>query len=181
MLTYLPGNEGGRAVAEIIYGDCNPSGKLPFTYPKHPNDLFTYDHKYSETKDTEFGFTAFNPQFEFGSGLSYTQFTYSDLKATFHPSTDSLTVSVNVKNTGAKEGKEVVQLFIRDEFASITPSVKRLNGFLKINLKVGESKNVVFKIHKNELSFVNANNKWVFEAGEFTIMINQLNQKINIK
>ena len=181
VMAYLPGNEGGRAIADIVFGDANPSGKLPFTYPRFANDLLTYDHKFTETRDVNFGFKAFNPQFEFGSGLSYTQFDYSDLKANLNSNTDSLLVSVTVKNTGKREGKEVVQLFIRDEYASITPSVKRLRGFNKISLKANESKQVQFAIHKNELSFVNAANKWVFEAGDFTVMIQNLNQKIMIK
>lgn len=181
LLAYLPGNEGGNAISSILYGDINPSGKLPFTYPRFSNDLMTYDHKFSETKDQNFGFKAFNPQFEFGFGLSYTQFTYSNLTTKFNAINDSLSIQVNVTNSGKFSGKEVVQLFIRDEVASITPSVKRLRGFSKIKLKSNETKTVKFTIHKNELSFVDTKNNWVFEPGNFTILINNLNQKIYIK
>jgi len=176
IMAYLPGNEGGRAIAEIVFGDANPSGKLPFTYPKYTNSLNTYDHKYTESVLMENGYIGVDPLYPFGFGLSYTQFEYSNLtlSKTNLKQTDSLNISVTVKNTGAREGSEVVQLYTRDEYASITPSVKRLKRFTKIKLKAGESKVVNFTISSADLKFVNAKNKWIVESGDFTIMINTL-------
>jgi beta-glucosidase len=179
VMAYHPGDEGGRAIAKIIFGDVNPSGKLPFTYPRYTGSFSTYDYKFSETRDKDFHFNQINPQFTFGSGLSYTKFQYTDLiidKNTIS-SSDSIKVSVNVTNTGSREGKEVVQLYVRDEFASITPSNKRLKGFSKVNLKAGESTVVTFIIHPKDLAFVNAKNEWITEAGDFTVMIDQMNAK----
>ncbi len=177
VMAYLPGNEGGRAITEVLYGDVNPSGKLPFSYPKYPNALNTYDYK--STEDVSPGqYLGVDFLYPFGSGLSYTTFSYADLKLSTDKwnGKDSLTVSIKVTNTGNKEGKEVVQLYTRDEFASITPSVKRLKGFQKINLKVGESKVVTFKLHRKDLGFVNAANQWITEPGDFTVLIGGLSK-----
>jgi beta-glucosidase len=177
IMAYLPGNEGGRAIADVLYGDVNPSGKLPFSYPKYPNALNTYDYK--STEDVAPGqYMGVDFQYPFGAGLSYTTFAYADLKLSTDKwkGNDSLTVTVKVTNTGTKEGKEVVQLYTRDEFASITPSVKRLKGFQKINLKAGESKIVTFKLHRKDLGFVNSDNKWITEPGDFTVMVGGLSK-----
>jgi beta-glucosidase len=176
VMAYLPGNEGGRALAEIIYGDFNPCGKLPFTYPKYSGSLVTYDHKLSEERDKYFQMNAFQPQYPFGFGLSYTHYTYSDLtlsKDTISAS-DTLVVSVNVTNSGTRTGKEVVQMFTRDDYATITPSVKRLKRFSKIELKPSETKVVIFKISADELGFVGNDNKWITEPGSFGVMIQNL-------
>jgi beta-glucosidase len=177
VMAYLPGNEGGRAIADVLYGDVNPSGKLPFSYPKYPNALNTYDYK--STEDVSPGqYLGVDFLYPFGSGLSYTTFSYADLKLSTDKwnGKDSLTVSIKVTNTGNKEGKEVVQMYTRDEFASITPSVKRLKGFQKINLKVGESKVVTFKLHRKDLGFVNTANQWITEPGDFKVMIGDLSK-----
>jgi beta-glucosidase len=176
VLVYLPGNEGGRALAEIIYGDSNPSGKLPFTYPKYSGSLVTYDHKLSEERDNKFQMNAFTPQYPFGFGLSYTSFSYSDLKInkTEIGDSDTLEVLVNVTNTGARAGKEVVQLYIRDDYATITPSVKRLKRFSKIELQSNETKKVSFRISKSDLAFVGRDNNWITESGSFTVMVQNL-------
>lgn len=173
VLAYLPGNEGGRALAEVVYGDYNPSGKLPFTYPKYTGAVHTYDHKFTEAVQ---GYLGVEPLYPFGFGLSYTQFEYLDLSisSTRLKTTDSLTVRVNVKNKGTRAGEEVVQLYTRDEYASITPSVRRLKRFQKIALKPGETKEVSFIIGSDDLKFVNANNKWIVEPGEFKVMIENL-------
>ena len=178
VMVYHPGNEGGRAIPEIIFGDVNPSGKLPFTYPRYTGSFSTYDYKSSETRDQTFGFNEINPQFTFGSGLSYTKFQYSDLVLDKNKigASDSVKVNVKITNAGSREGKEVVQLYIRDEFASITPSNKRLRGFSKVNLKAGESAVVSFVIHPKDLAFVNAKNEWITEEGDFTVMIGQLSK-----
>lgn len=169
IMAYLPGNEGGRAIADIIYGDVNPSGKLPFTYPREPNALITYDHNPSELDHEVISV----PQFEFGHGLSYTTFSYTNLQLSAVEITadQPVRISVEVSNTGSRSGKEVVQLYISDLYASITPPVKRLRGFEKIDLQPGETKTVTFEIHPSELAFVNANSKWVTEPGQFMVQI----------
>jgi len=179
--TYLPGNFGGDALADILTGDINPSGKLPITYPRYTNALTGYIHKTSEGLGNPQG-GEFNPQFQFGFGLSYTTFAYSNLtinKQTFSPD-ETLTVSVTVKNTGNKDGKEVVQLFIDDLYASLAADVKRLRGFEKINLKAGESKTVEFKVPVKQLAFVNLNNKKQLEEGDFKIEVSNLNTTFKV-
>ncbi len=187
VMTYLPGNFGGDALASILFGDENPSGKLPFNYPKFPNSLVNYNHKPSESRSVVEGVynydADYNPQYEFGFGLSYTTFAYSNLKlsASDISADDELTVSVDVKNTGNRDGKEVVDLYLSDLYASITPDVKRLKGFEKINLKAGESRTVTFKLNKGDFSFVNAQSKTVVEPGDFEVAIADLKGKFNIK
>lgn len=176
LMAYQPGSEGGRAISDLIFGNANPSGKLPFTYPRYGASLITYDHKTTEELDTGFGMAAFNPQWEFGFGMSYSSFVYSDLKM----SSDTLTengvkISVTISNNSDLEGKEVVQLYVKDDFASITPPVKRLRNFTKISLKPGESKTVDFQVYPKDLAFVDKNLVWTTEPGGFTIEI--ANQK----
>lgn len=175
---YWPGDEGGVAIAETVFGDNNPSGKLPFTYPRFANDLVTYDHKFSEEKDKHFGNNAFNPQWEFGFGLSYTTFEYSDLNVSNDTLHDKITVSVNVKNTGDLKGKESVLLYTRDHFASITPSVKRLKAFDKVDLEPGETKTVAFELAREDLAFLNNDFEWITESGKFDLMISILKKEI---
>jgi beta-glucosidase len=176
IMGYRPGNEGGRALVDLLYGDANPSGRLPFTYPRFTGSLVTYDHKNSEMKDKDFGLNAFNPLYQFGSGLSYTTYSYADLTCSSDTlkGADTLIIKVKVTNTGKMTGKEVVQVYIRDEYATITPSVKRLRAFSKVALNPGETKELSFSISKNNLGFVNNSNQWVTETGDFTIMVNNL-------
>jgi beta-glucosidase len=176
VMAYLPGNEGGRAIAETVYGDYNPSGKLPFSYPKYTGALNTYDHKYSESVLMDKGYLGVDPLYPFGFGLSYTSFEYSALSLSANKMTlsDSLTIKVKVKNTGNREGQEVIQLYTQDEYASITPSVKRLKRFEKIKLKPGESKVFTFSLSSQDLKFVNAKNQWIVELGDFKVMIDKL-------
>jgi beta-glucosidase len=185
--TYLPGNYGGEALADILFGDVNPSGKLPYTYPQYPNSIASYIHKPSEERETTEGvynYSAdFNPQFIFGHGLSYTTFTYSNL-AFSNPELNGsgkLTVSIDVRNSGKREGKEVVELYTSDLFASLTPDVKRLRRFEKINLKAGETRKVTFTLTKDDLSFIGMDNKAVTENGEFKIQIGNQTKKFNFK
>ena len=170
------GDEGGKALADVLYGDVNPSGKMPFTYPRFSASLYTYDHKYSEEKDINNNFEAFQPQYKFGEGLSYTTFMYSDLKISGDhlKGNDTLKVSVMVTNTGSRAGKEVVQLYTKDKYATITPSVKRLKGFQKIELQSGEKKVLTFKLTATDLAFVNNDLKWITEDGDFEVMISQM-------
>jgi beta-glucosidase len=184
--TYLPGNFGGDALAEILYGSVNPSGKLPYNYPKFPNSLVNYNHKPSESRSVVEGVynydADYNPQYEFGFGLSYTTFKYDNLQISANKisSKENLTVSVEVTNTGSMEGKEVVDLYLSDLYASITPDVKRLKGFEKINLKPGETKTVTFKVTQDLLSFINAYNKRVVEPGDFNVTIGNLQKTFSV-
>jgi beta-glucosidase len=181
LMAYNPGNEGGQAVADVLFGDVNPSGKLPFTYPRTPNGLLTYDHKAFETEG--FDNAGFNPQFEFGSGLSYTTFGYSDLRMSSKTLTGNgeLAVSVTVKNSGQRSGKEVVQLYVGDLVASLSPAGKRLRRFAKIYLEPGQSRTLTFKLGPDDLSFIDANNKRVVEPGEFEITIAGLKDRFEYK
>lgn len=185
--TYLPGNYGGDALADILFGDVNPSGKLPYTYPSYPNSLANYYHKPSEEQVGAQGAylyeSDYNPQYEFGHGLSYTQFEISNLSLdkTNFTEGDSILVNVNVKNTGQRAGKETVLLYSSDVLASITPDVKRLRKFSKIFLEAGESKTVKFVLYPRDLAFVNLNNEWTTEPGEFLIQIGQLKKEIEFK
>ncbi len=183
MTAYLSGDEGGRAIADVLFGDFNPCGKLPFTYPSATGSLTHYDHKFSETKHIDFSHNAIQPEWEFGFGLSYTSFEYDDLELSSATLTDNeeLTVSVKVRNTGKIAGKEVVQLYTRDEYASITPNIKRLKGFKKVSLNPGEEKTVEFKLSPMDLAFVNNKNEWVTEEGWFTIAIGGKEERFRYK
>jgi beta-glucosidase len=183
LMAYNPSDEGGRAIADILFGDVNPSGKLPFTYPRTPNGLINYDHKPFETENTAFGNMAFNPQFGFGEGLSYTTFAYSDLrlgKQTISAN-EELPVSVTLKNTGSRAGKEAVLVYVSDLVASLSPPGKRLRRFAKINLDPGQSKTLTFKLRREDLSFIGTDNKPVLEPGDFEVRVGNLTQKFTLK
>ena len=183
LMAYNPSDEGGRAIADILFGDANPSGRLPFTYPRTPNGLINYDHKPFETENTAFGNMAFNPQFQFGDGLSYTTFTYSDLrlgKPTISAD-EELPVSVAVKNTGNRAGKEAVLVYVSDLVASISPPGKRLRRFAKISLDPGQSKTLTFKLRREDLSFIGSDNKPTLEPGDFEVKIGNLTQRFTLK
>jgi beta-glucosidase len=183
LMAYNPGNEGGTAVADVLFGDFNPGGKLPFTYPRTPNGLITYDHKPFETEDTAFGNMAFKPQFEFGEGLSYTTFTYKDLRLNSKTiaATDELSVSVTVTNSGNRAGKEIVQLYLSDLVASLSPPGKRLKRFAKIYLEPGQNRTLTFKLRRDDLSFIGANNKPVVEPGDFGVVVGGLTDRFTLK
>jgi beta-glucosidase len=183
LLGMNPGSEGGRAIADVLFGDYNPNGKLPFTYPRNPNNLIMYDHKLFETEETSFGNAANKPQFDFGFGLSYTSFAYSNLKLSSDSMTmnGEMTVSVDVKNTGNRSGKETVILYVRDEVASLSPAGKRVKRFAKISLDAGQTKTLTFKIDRNDLSFIGIDNKPVAERGDFTVLVGGLSQKFTLR
>jgi len=182
LMAYNPGNEGGQAIADALFGDVNPSGKLPITYPRYANMLFTYDHKTLEGNE---GATTplYAPQFEFGYGLSYTTYSYSDLHVTPPAASgdQKFQVEVTVKNTGDRAGKEVVQLYLNEEDASITPPLKRLKRFAKYLLQPGETRRLRFELTSEDLSFVNTENKHVIEPGLFRVQIGGLTQTFDWK
>lgn len=179
--TYLLGNEGGNVVADVLSGKINPSGRLPYTYPRHTNSLTTYYHKYTETLEFDPA-AGYNPQWEFGHGLSYTSFAYSDLKLSSSElrTGTPVQVSVTVKNTGKVAGKETALLYVSDLVASITPEVKRLRGFQKVELQPGEEKELRFNISAEDLSFINNDLKRVTEPGVFRLSVGGLTASFNM-
>ncbi|MDR0974048.1 MAG: glycoside hydrolase family 3 C-terminal domain-containing protein [Prevotellaceae bacterium] len=174
---YLTGNYGGDALAHILYGDVNPSGKLPYTYPRYQSALTNYDYKPSEQVDRMQGAYNYDAvisvQWAFGYGLSYTDFAYSNLtvdKSSF-TADDMLTFTVDVTNTGQVTGKESVLLFGSDLVASLTPDNRRLRAFDKVELKSGEKKTVTLTVPGSDFAFVGHDGKWILEAGDFRIQV----------
>ena len=173
----IPGNYGADALANLLAGDANFSAKMPYTYPREINSLNTYDYKVSEEVGTMAGAYNYDAkvslQWPFGYGMSYTTFEYANLKvdkATFSAD-DILTVSVDVKNTGSRAGKEAVLLYSSDLVASIVPDNKRLRDFTKIELQPGEVKTVTFQLPAKNLAFVGADGKWILEEGDFILKV----------
>ncbi|NBY25450.1 MAG: glycosyl hydrolase, partial [Chitinophagaceae bacterium] len=181
--TWWLGTEAGNAIADVLFGDYNPSGKLPMTFPRHEGQIPIYYNYYSTGRpfknDTDFTYvTAYtdlpnSPRYPFGYGLSYTTFEYGaiQLSDTLLKKGKSIQAKIRVSNTGAYQGEEVVQLYIQDVTASLVRPVRELKGFEKINLKPGESKEVVFTISEKELSFYNEEGKAITEAGLFHVFI----------
>ncbi|RZP01916.1 MAG: beta-glucosidase BglX [Flavobacteriales bacterium] len=186
------GTQSGHAIAQVLYGDYNPSGKLPMTFPRNVGQVpLYYNYKntgrpnlpgpgsvfwshYNDEKNT--------PLYPFGYGLSYTTFNYSNLRITNNFEKNSkIEITIDVKNTGAIEGKEVVQLYIRDKYASITRPVKELKGFELLNLKVGETKVAKFELTEKELGFYDNQGNWVLEKGEFEVYVGSNSQTQNKK
>jgi len=181
---WFGGSEAGNAIADVIFGDVNPSGKLTATFPQNVGQVpIYYNHKntgrplpegqWFQKFRSNYLDVSNEPLYPFGYGLSYTTFSYGDIalsKNQIKP-TDKITASVNVTNTGTREGKEVVQLYIRDMVGSVTRPVKELKGFQKISLQPGESKTVSFTISVNDLKFYNSDLKFVAEPGDFKLMI----------
>ena len=180
----IPGNMGGDALANLVSGKANFSGKMPYTYPKEINSLANYDFKKSEEVGTMEGAYDYNAkitqQWGFGHGLSYTSYQYSNLKVSQSDFShgDIIKVSVDVKNTGKVAGKESVLLFSSDLIASMLPDGRRLRAFDKIELQPGETKTVTFNLNADDLAFVGYDGKWVLEEGDFKLMI--ADQTVNI-
>lgn len=180
----IPGNYGGDALANLLAGDANFSGKLPYTYPREINSLNTYDYKVSEEVGTMAGAYNYDAkvslQWPFGYGLSYTTFEYSNLKVDKSQFTadDVLTVSIDVKNSGSRAGKEAVLLYSSDIIASIVPDNRRLRDFCKVALEPGETKTVTFQMPAKQLAFVGADCRWTLEEGDFVLRIGRQEQTI---
>ncbi len=173
ILAYQSGPHGGEALADVLSGDANPSGRLPFTYPRYTGDLMTDDHRHAERLDGHNGWNGFRPQWPFGHGLSYTRFTYDNLHV--HQSEldigDTLRVSVDVRNAGKRAGKEVVHLFVSDVYASVAPPVRRLRAFTKVELAPGEHRTVTLAVPVSELAFVGLDGSWIVEPGSFVAAV----------
>ena len=184
VLVFLPGNYGADALANLMAGEANFSAKMPYTYPKEINSLNTYDYKVSEEVGTMAGAYNYDAkvslQWPFGYGLSYTTYEYANLKVdkTQFTADDILTVSVDVKNTGSRAGKEAVLLYTSDLVASIVPDNKRLRDFTKVELAPGELKTVTFKLPAKSMAFVGADCRWTLEEGDFTIKVGRLTQNV---
>ena len=183
---YLPGNFGGDALSDIISGNVNPSGKLPYTYPLYPNSLLPYYYKPSEVQNNAQGAYNYvgevNNLYDFGFGLSYSEFVYSNLKINKEEfnSIDTIKVSVNIENTSEIDGFETIQLYSSDLYASITPDIKRLRDFSKVEIKAGETKTIIFDLPVDNLAFVNLNNDYIVEAGKFKLTIDKLSKEITV-
>ena len=180
----IPGNYGADALVNLMSGEANFSAKMPYTYPREINSLNTYDYKVSEEVGTMAGAYNYDAkvslQWPFGYGLSYTTFEYSNLRVDKQQFTanDVLTVSVDVKNTGNRIGKESVLLYSSDLIASIVPDNKRLRDFTKVELQPGETKTVSFSLPAKQLAFVGADGRWTLEEGDFTLKIGKLTHNV---
>lgn len=181
----LPGNYGGDALAELLSGEENFSGRLPFTYPSYPQTFTTYDYKVCEVQETMAGIYNYeaktNAQWWFGHGLSYTSFEYKNLRVSRESFTkdDEIAVTVDVTNTGSRSGKEVVMLYSSDMVASIIPDNKRLRAFEKVELNPGETKTVSLTLKGSDLAFVGGDSHWVLEKGEFKLSVGGLSKSVS--
>ena len=193
LYTWWLGSEAGNAIADVLFGDYNPSAKLPITFPRSEGQIPIYYNHFNTGRpaqnDNDKNYRSayldlsISPKYEFGYGLSYTTFQYDNLKLDKKTmkSSEKIEVSLNVTNTGHFAGEEVVQLYLRDKVASVVRPVKELKDFQKIRLNVGETKTIRFTIDKEKLCFYNQKLEWVAEAGEFKLMIGSSSADIRLK
>jgi beta-glucosidase len=177
------GDEGGTAIAEVLFGDYNPAGRLPLSFPRTASQLpLYYNHKPTGRGYDYVGMSAL-PQFPFGYGLSYTRFAYGDMKLNSRAigSADSVTVTLDVKNEGDREGDEVVQLYLRDMVGSVARPVKELKGFTRVSLAPGETRTVRFTLTPKDLRMLDEGMRWVVEPGEFRVMIGASSEDIRLE
>jgi beta-glucosidase len=180
---WYPGQEGGTAIADILFGDVNPSGKLPMTFPLNIGQVPTYYNMEPSGRGYDYVDLTGKPKFAFGHGLSYTTFEYTNLKlsATKINSKQPVTVSFVVANTGEMAGDEVPQLYIRDMVASIVRPMKELRDFVRISLKPGEKKTISFTLKPEQLSFLDAKMKPTIEPGTFEVYVGSSSDDIRLK
>ena len=185
---YLPGNYGGVALADVLSGDINPSGKLPFTYPAYTNSLIPYYYKPSEVQNNAQGAYNYvgevNTLYDFGFGLSYSSFKYSDFTLNQDTITDrngEISASLSVSNESNFDGYEVVQLYSSDKYASITPDIKRLRAFERVFVPANSKVDVNLTFDVSDLSFYNVENVSVLEQGEFQIHVGSSSSNVNTK
>ncbi len=177
LLAYWSGKKSAEAISDVLFGDYNPDGILPFSYERSMGEMVLYDRKPTEDIreifNSDMTMNGYNPLYPFGWGLSYTTFQYGPIRLNTDTLTggNTLTIRVEVKNTGTRDGKHTIELYTHEHYASITPNMERLRAFQKIFLKAGESRTVTFTLTKNDLAFVNAQLKTVTEPGDFDIMI----------
>lgn len=180
LLAYQPGSQGARAIVDVLFGDYNPAGVLPYSYPQFTGDILPYDHgvlaSVQQLTPGNITYGGYKPQWPFGHGLSYTAFEYEGLalsRETLRPG-EMLEVSLTVRNTGARAGHHAVDLFVSDLYASLSPAARRLRGFDKLHLDPGESRRIVFELGEEDLSFVNTALQRVVEPGEFRVQVGNL-------
>ena len=173
VLGYLPGPYGGEAIARVLAGEVNPSGRLPYAYPRNASVIEHYDHTNAAEISASRETGGYHPEWDFGFGLSYTTFAYDTLQIAKRSlrANDTIVVSVAVTNTGKRAGMEVVQLYARQAYASVVPPVRRLRDFEKISLEPGERRVVTFRVPVQRLAFVGRNNRWVVEPGDFELQV----------
>lgn len=182
VMGYLPGNQGGTAIARVLNGTVNPSGHLPFTWPRKTGSHLTYDHKHTETLDLDSTVNAFQPLFEFGSGLNYSTLEVVDLTTdgSVYSVHDTIRVQVTLRNAGPRDATDVVQLYCRDHVASISPSVNRLAGFQRATVKAGASAALEFHLPVQHLGFVGRDLAYTVEPGTFTLRIENLTTNLTV-
>jgi beta-glucosidase len=181
---WRPGEEGGNAIADVLFGDYNPGGHLPITFPRHVGQLPVY-YNYGPSKESREKFRGYfdmdaSPLYEFGYGLSYTTFEYSDLAVQpreIRPDGE-VHVGIRVKNTGFYRGDEVVELYVHDLISSVTTPVKQLKGFQRISLHEGQAREVEFVLTPDDLSLLNREMKRVVEPGTFEVMVGRSSDNI---
>lgn len=180
VMAYIPGDYGADAIAQVLDGSHNPSGRLPFTWPRHTSAHLTYDHKHTERIHSDFSMNGFNPQYPFGFGLSYSPVEFSGLKTdrSDYGMDDVIEITVNLTNGGNRSTNELVAVFSQDKVASITPSVDRLRHFQRVTIGAGETKAVTAKIAVAELGFINRDNVYAVEPGAFGIRVG--NQVVDV-
>ena len=177
---WYPGMQGGNAIADVLFGDYNPAGRLTISVPRSVGQLPVYYNTKRKGNRSKYIEEEGTPRYPFGYGLSYTSFNYSDLKAEVVEAEDSclVNISVKVRNEGSRDGDEVVQLYLRDEVASFTTPFKQLRGFQRIHLKVGETKEITFRLDKKSLALYMQNEEWAVEPGRFTLMLGGSSEQI---
>jgi beta-glucosidase len=184
---WLPGEEGGAAIADALFGNVNPGGKLPITFPRHVGQVpIFYGHKPAGAKSNwhnDYVQESVKPLYSLGHGLSYTKFEFSELSLSHNRvrSGETIEVSLHVKNTGTVPGDEVVQLYVRDLFASIPQPIKDLKGFVRISLQPSQSRKVTFHLPANQLAFFNSNMDFVLERGKVEIMVGASSEDIRLR
>jgi beta-glucosidase len=183
LTAWYPGEEGGNAVADVIFGDYNPAGRLPMTWPVFEGQLpLVYNHKPTGRGDDYVDLTG-QPLFPFGFGLSYTTFEYSSLEIA--PSTmgasDTARVSLRVKNTGSRAGDEVVQLYVHDLLGSVARPVMQLEGFTRVHLAPGETKEITFRLGPDELRMLDRDLAWTVEPGTFRVLVGASSRDIRLR
>lgn len=182
LTAFYPGHGGPVALSGVLTGRVNPSGRLCLTYPRYPNSLIPYDHKSTENQELQGARPAFDPEFEFGHGLSYTQFKYGTIKLSNNvlKMGDVLEVSIELTNTGKRSGGHIVQLYTRTHYASITPSIRRLRKFDRLELEAGQHETINFKLSTEDMSFVGQDLKPITEPGNYTLMIGDQSREFTI-
>ncbi len=193
LYTWWLGTEAGNSIADVLFGDVNPSAKLPMTFPREVGQIPIYYNHFNTGRpaknDSDLIYTSayidlsISPKFPFGYGLSYTTFQYSDLKLSKKKmkNNETIEVTANITNTGKYAGEEVVQLYLRDKFGSVVRPIKELKGFEKIKLNVGETKTVKFVIDNQKLSFYNDKLEFKSEPGDFDVMMGSSSEDIRLK